>query len=190
MCEFMSWISYENKIYFLQNADLETKEGKKLLMPEILADLCGHEAIRTFYPELKNKGTNEESTNFSTPDSFPPEIVDALKKGKLSRFGTDLVLLNNDGRETYGRVERQAKEAYERVERQAKEAYERVERQAKEAYKKVKQPAWEAYEKIEQPAWKAYKKIQQPAEEAYKKVKRQALWRIFKNKKYRNEKWL
>ena len=31
MCEFISWKEYKGKNYFLTNADLDTKEGRKLL---------------------------------------------------------------------------------------------------------------------------------------------------------------
>lgn len=31
MCKPISWVEYEGKNYWLTNADLETKEGKKLV---------------------------------------------------------------------------------------------------------------------------------------------------------------
>jgi len=39
MCNFISWIEYDGKNYFIKNSDLETKEGKKLLAKDVIDDL-------------------------------------------------------------------------------------------------------------------------------------------------------
>ncbi len=63
---------------------MDTKDGVKLLKPETIADISGHGAIESYYPELANKGSTHECTDFSNPDKFPDDIVDALKRGELS----------------------------------------------------------------------------------------------------------
>jgi hypothetical protein len=167
MCEFVSWKEYKGKNYFLTNTDLDTKEGKKLLNPEVRDDICGHGAIENFYPELKGKGTNKECTDFSTPNNFPKEIVEAIKQGKMSRIGICLDVLNEEGRAEYLKIEQSAKAEYE----------------------KIKQPAWAEYEKIEQPAKAEYEKIQQSAWAEYEKIKQETFSEIVQQKKYRVNAW-
>ena len=58
MCEFISWIEYEKKNYFLTDKDLESKEGKsliKFLGSSFREDIKGHGAIRTYF-----NGGNQE----------------------------------------------------------------------------------------------------------------------------------
>ena len=136
MCEFASWKVYKGKVYFLTDADLNTKEGKKLLKPEVIDDLSGHGAIENYYPELSGKGENKECTDFSTPDNFPEKIVRAIKSGKMTKFGMNLDLLNDKG----------------------KAEYEKIKQSALAEYEKIEQPAWAEYKKIEQSAfWKIFK---------------------------------
>jgi len=45
-------------------------------------------------------------------------------------------------------------------------------------YNKITDPAWAEYKKITDPAWAEYKKITDPA-----------FWKIFSQKKYRNQLW-
>lgn len=126
MCDFISWINYEGKVYCLTNDDLETKDGKKLLLPAVIADLCGHGGIRSYYPELAGKGTDCECTDFSTPKNFPQEIAFAIKKGKLSRFGFDLELFNQQGRDKYEAIDKPARDKYEAIEKLARDKYEAI----------------------------------------------------------------
>jgi hypothetical protein len=185
MCEFASWKEYKSKVYFLKDSDLNTKEGKKLLKPEVIADICGHGAIEHYYPELARKGENKECNDFSTPANFPKEIVRAIKSGKITRIGISLQLLNAKGRAEYEKVEGQAWAEYEKVEGQAWAEYEKVKGQAWAEHEKVEGQAWAEYEKVEGPAlaeyekvkgqaWAEYKKVEGPAWAEYEKVKGQA----------------
>ena len=108
MCDFVSWIEYEGHSYFLTNADLKTKEGKKLLAPNVADDICGHGAIRAYYPELKNRGSNKECVDFSSPKNFPADIAKAIKQGEMFCFGRPLELLMSKGKKAYQDVEAQA----------------------------------------------------------------------------------
>ena len=139
MCEFISWKCFKGENYFLTNADLDTKEGKKLLKPDVIADLCGHGAIEAYYPELKGKGENKECTDFSTPDNFPADIVKAIKQGKLSRIGICLSVLNNLGIAEYNKIKQSALAEYNKIQQSALAEY-----------KKIQQSAWAEYKKIEQ----------------------------------------
>ena len=167
MCNFVSWIRFEKKIYFLQNEDLDTKDGLKLLIPDVVADLCGHGALRSFYPELKNKGVNEECEDFSTPKNFPKEIVTAIKRGNLSQKGICLAVLNEKGEAEYKKISQPALAEYEKIE----------------------QPAWAEYEKIRQTAWAEYRKISQTASAEYGKIEQPVFGKIIRQKKYRADNW-
>jgi len=133
MCEFVSWIEYNKELYFLTNADLETKDGKKLLEPWVIADICGHGAIINYYPELKDKGIHKECTDFSTPANFPKKIVNAIKKGKLSRFGICLEVLNKTGKKEYLKIEQSAyaESAYAEYDKIKQSAFTSIVRQKK-----------------------------------------------------------
>ena len=105
MCHFISWIEFDGHEYFLKNSDLETKEGKKLLRPDVIDDLCGHGAIRAYYPELKGKGEDKECTDFSTQKNFPKSIAKAIKNGELSRIGICTEILTAAALAEYNKVE-------------------------------------------------------------------------------------
>jgi hypothetical protein len=137
MCEFVSWIEHEGKNYFIQNKDLETKEGKKLLDSTVKDDLCGHGAILAYYPELKDKGTHKECTDFSSPKNFPKEIARALIQGRLANSGIALDVLNDAGRAKYLEIEQPACAKYEEIRRPAYAKYEEIKQTA--YFKIVKQ---------------------------------------------------
>jgi antirestriction protein len=200
MCEFASWVEYDNKPYFLTNDDLDTKEGKKLLLPEVIADLCGHGAIRSYYPELKDKGIDKETICFSTPKNFPKEIVKAIKEGKLSRIGICLEVLNTQGKKEYKKTMQPAFAEYEKIEQPAFAEYEKIEQPALAEYLKIQQPAFAEYLKIQQPALAEYEKIKKSAFAEYEKIKKSAyaeyenkdqtaFTKIVKQKKYRVNEW-
>ena len=128
MCEYISWIEYEGKNYFITETDLQTKEGRELLKQYnnniYHKDVVGHGFIRAYYPELKRMGQNKECTDFSSPKNFPHEIVKQIKAGNM-KFASIYNLLN---------------------------------RPALAEYEKIQGPAWAEYEKIKGPAfWKLFK---------------------------------
>ena len=52
MCEFISWINYNDKIYFLTDDEINTPKGqelKKYLGNKYWEDIKGHGAIRYYY---------------------------------------------------------------------------------------------------------------------------------------------
>lgn len=94
MCHFISWINFNDQIYFLKNSDFYQPEGKRLLGYDYLNDIEGHGAILHYYPELKNKKyIQDENENFSNPKAFPKEIVEAIKNGEVSITGLPIDVL-------------------------------------------------------------------------------------------------
>ena len=177
MCEFISWIEYENKNYFLTDKDLESKEGKsiiKFLGSSFREDIKGHGAIRTYFngvnQELGKKlqwGKEKENTDLSSPDNFPPQIVLAIKEGRMSRIGMSLDLLNNKGIEKYNKITDQALAEYNKITDQALAEYNKIKYQALAEYNKITDQALAEYNKITDPAF----------------------WKLFSQKKYRNPLW-
>lgn len=87
MCEFISWIETDKKVYFLTGEQINNTpigEALKKWSQNIEDDMKGHGAIR-FYYNFEG-GTERECTNFSTPDNFPDVIVKALKNGDFKGF--------------------------------------------------------------------------------------------------------
>jgi vacuolar-type H+-ATPase subunit E/Vma4 len=211
MCQFVSWIEYKGKEYFLINADLETKAGEKLLKPEVIADLCGHGAILSYYPELKGKGENGECSNFSKQSNFPKAIAKAIKQGKMSRIDICLDVLNDKGKKQYHKINDQAWAEYHKINDPALAEYNKISDPAWAEYEKISDPAlaeynkityqaWAEYEKISDQvlaeyekityqAWAEYNKIREQALAEYNKIRDQAFSRIVKQEKYRNKDW-
>ena len=87
MCEFVSWVEHENTLYYLTANLLNTKEGrslKKFLGANYYEDIKGHGAIEHYFGI---KGKHHECTDFSSPKSFPKEIVEAMKAGAFRGIG-------------------------------------------------------------------------------------------------------
>ena len=211
MCHFISWIELNKKIYFLDDLKLNTKEGRELLKAEYKDDVLGHGAIRHYYPELGDRGKDYECEYFSSPDNFPGEIVEAIKKGLFRGFSVAPGILTEAALAEYEEIERPALAEYEKIERAALAEYSKIEQPAlaeyrkirdsawaeyeeiREAawaeYEKIRQAAWDEYGKIEQPAWAEYRKIRQAAGAEYKKIDQSAFWDIAVQKKNRKKNW-
>ena len=155
MCEFISWIEYEKKNYFLTDKDLESKEGKsliKFLGNNFQEDIKGHGAIRTYFnggnQELGKKlqwGKEKENTDLSSPDNFPPEIVLAIKEGRMSRIGMSLDLLNDKGEKEYNKITDQAWAEYNKIKDPALAEYNKIKDQEFWkifSQKKYRNPLW------------------------------------------------
>ena len=87
MCEFVSWVEHEDKLYYLTANLLNTKEGrdlKKFLGTAYAVDIKGHGAIEHYFGI---KGKHCECTDFSSPNNFPAEIVNAMKSGAFRGIG-------------------------------------------------------------------------------------------------------
>jgi len=178
MCKFVSWIEYEGNNYFLESKDLLTGEGKKLLKPNVRNDLCGHGAIVSYYPELKDKGEHKECSDFGSPYTFPADIVTAIKAGRLSNIGICLDVLNDRGRAEYVKIVNSARAEYVKIVNSASAEY-----------IKIVNPASAKYEKIVNPASAKYVKIVNSASAKYEKIRNSTFCSVVKQKTYRNDNW-
>ena len=108
-------------MYYLTNADLETKEGRELKKylnypsQQYYEDICGHGPIRHYYPELKYLGKDKEITDLSNPNNLPEEIVLLIKKGKLSEIGISSDLLNEEGKKKYEKIRQTAYAEFQKI---------------------------------------------------------------------------
>jgi hypothetical protein len=136
MCEFISWIEKDKKVYFLTDKmvyhTLKGRELRKFCGNQ--EDYIGHGAIRHYFDDLKD-GENRECSNFSSPKNFPPLIVHAIKVGDFGRLGQPKGLLKAP----------------------AWKAYEEAKAPAWKAYEEAKAPAWKAYQEATAPAfWRLF----------------------------------
>ena len=171
MCEFISWIEYKDNIYFMDDTKLNTKEGRELIKylgNQYADDIKGHGAIRHYYPEIKDKGVNKECADFSSPNNFPPEIVEAIKRGIFAKVGKPgSYILTGPALAEYERIKGQAWAEYKRIKGQASAEYGRITRQALAEYDRIKGQALAEYGRIT----------------------RQACWKLVRNPVNRAEAW-
>ncbi len=213
MCEFLSWIEKDDKVYYLTSKQIyETLRGKQLQrFCGDADDHVGHGAIRFYYRLAVGEGKNKECTDFSTPANFPTKIAQAVKDMKFRGMATPSELLTEQAWAEYEKVTEQALAEYdkvrqpaytehEKVRQQAYAEYEKIRRQAWVEYNKVTQPALAEYDKVTEQAWVEYNKVTQPAyaehdrvrQQAwaeYEKVKQQAFWDLFAVTESRKPKW-
>lgn len=204
MCEFISWIEKNDSVLFLTYNDIyNTRKGRELReFCKSEYDLFGHGAIR-FYYGLEN-GVEKECTDFSTPDNFPPDIVDAIKKGLFAGLGVALELLTKSALSKYAKVRNLAYVKYEKVQKPAYTKYEKVRDSAYAEYVKVRdsayaresayaeevrESAYTKYRKAQESALADYVKVHKPASAEYKKVRNAAFWKLFENPNNRNSNW-
>jgi len=170
MCEFISWIEHDGKNWFLTKNEINSDKGKELIeFCGRTEDLVGHGAIRKYYG-FKG-GFNRECTDFSTPENFPKEIVQALKDGLFEGLGLPLKILTTSAKAEYDKIILSAWAEYDKIRQAAWAEYDKIEQPAKAEYDKIVQPAKAEYDKIVQPAKAEYDKIRQAAEkERQKKI--------------------
>ena len=119
MSNFISWIEYKDEILYITDKDVETSRGKKLSRDIGFEDIAGHGAIRSFFNIPDGKGTDKESTDFSTPDNFPQDIVRDVKKGLFTRCGAALQILTPPALAEYKEIEQPALAEYKEIEQPA-----------------------------------------------------------------------
>jgi len=73
MCDFMSYIKKDGKLYFLRDDDILSKWGKDC----DIRDHIGHSAIEEFYPESRGGEHIESATK------LPVEISNEINKGHM-----------------------------------------------------------------------------------------------------------
>jgi len=193
MCEFISWKEMEDgSIRFLTYDQIyHTEQGKELQeFNPTESDWVGHGAIDFYYMLNRSEGIQRECTNFSTPDNFPWEIVEAIKTGEFRGLGIGKGLLNEEALAEYEKIKRSALAEYEKIKRSALAEYEKIRRSALAEYEKIEQSAWDEYKKIEQPAWDEHEKIRRSAPAEYEKIRQNTFWDLFADLENRNPLWV
>ncbi len=100
MCEFISWIEYENEVFYLNDDMLfESRIGKDILKESKFCreDITGHGFIQEYYDratddnfgtKLYKYGKHKECEYFKNPDNFPRKIAYDLISGKFNKIIT------------------------------------------------------------------------------------------------------
>ena len=148
MCEFISWIEFQGKIYFLDDTKLRTEKGQKLLSQCTNDDIIGHGAIMEYFGLTRHQGIHKECTYFSDPKNFPEEIVEAIKMGLFRNFGVCGGILMQPADKEYGKIARSAWKEYDKIERSAWEEYGKIAGSARKEYIKIERTAWKKCERI------------------------------------------
>ena len=78
MCNFLSYIEKDDKLYYLTDQDIFSEYGKEKLKGCRDNDFIGHGATRQFY-DLRG-GIDHEIKDFWNLKQFPKEIADKLEK--------------------------------------------------------------------------------------------------------------
>ena len=176
MCEFISWKEIKcpdgsTQILFLTHNDIyNTKRGRELQKHTSKDDFVGHGAIAFYYEIDPDKGINRECTDFSTPDNFPPQIVDAIKSGCMAGLcdPNDCIQLLNPRQQKYYEAKRDALYA---------------------DYKAKRAPLDADYEAKRAPLDADYEAKLAPLYADYKAKCDELFWKLFSKPQNRNPKW-
>ena len=154
MSRFISWIEIgegQNK-YLTAHDIFKTTRGQLLQARTAARYLVGHGAIRWFYKMIRDDGTNRECTDFSSPDNFPPEIVDAIRAGAFRGLGTPRGLLSQPAWEEYQEVEAASLAEYMQLERMLLAEYRQLERPVSAVeHQDAQAAAWQKHQAVIQP---------------------------------------
>ena len=117
MCDFISWIEKDKDVFYLTKDDLKGRKFAeyKKYNPRWYDDIMGHGAIEFFWSELNGKGRHRECEDFSSPENFPPEIVESIKNGEFRGIGIALDILTPEARAEYKKIANPALEEYNKI---------------------------------------------------------------------------
>jgi len=108
MTEFINWVQHGSSTrakYWYMTFDLiyHTPRGE-ILQLRWPGDggFAGHAAIRSYF-EL-DTGFSANCSDFTSPDKFPPQIVEAVKEGQFRGVGMSLDLLTKESIERYSQT--------------------------------------------------------------------------------------
>ncbi len=77
MCDFVSWIEKNGSLFYLTDAEIFSREGRKRLKGCKDNDVLGHGAIRQFF--AISGGTDNENRYFWDSTGLPGEIAKKIK---------------------------------------------------------------------------------------------------------------
>ena len=94
MCEFISWIEKNGRLYYLTDEIIAERLGEfKAHNSGWRVDLLGHGTIRWWFGLKYREGMDKECTDFSSPMHFPEEIGVNIKAGRMTYASIPLGLL-------------------------------------------------------------------------------------------------
>ena len=99
MCDFISWIDYSGKTYFLTDKEVFSDVGNLVFEGCRDNDVLGHGAIRKYYDLPEKAGTDYEVRDFWNAEKYPKVIQNLLKDGFLKHWGKMFVsgkFMNDD----------------------------------------------------------------------------------------------
>ena len=192
MCDLCSWIEKDGKIVYLTADDVfRTKRGKELQRWDPNPyDWYGHGAIRWYY-HFKG-GQEHECTNFSSPDNFPPALVEDIKKGKMFGFGISKDMrgmLLKPASAKYQKAEDATYAEYRKAEVAASAKYQKARGFPLVGYGKARGAAQAECRKILGAAQAEYHKAEDAAFAECRKARGAALAEIFSDPKNRKKAW-
>lgn len=181
MCEFISWIETKGRIYFLSDVEMDSRRGQELkIHNEDCGDWTGHGAIAWFYG-LSNRGCeHRECGIFYSPDNFPPEIVKAIKTGKMTGFdSTPSGLLSALAWAEYDRLCDPALAKYNKICDRARAECTRLKNAALDKHDRICDSALAKRNKIYDRAWSEYENRCNWASEECDRI-RDAAWNAYR----------
>src|SRR4030042_6729462 len=144
MCEFLSWIEEDGKVFYLTPKQIfNTTRGKALQkFCESQDDYVGHGAIRHYYHIAQNDGNNRECVDFSTPDDFPAVLVEAIKAGKFRGFNEQPAKLLPDQidkayREQVDQIDKAYREQVDQIDKAYQEQRDTIDKAYREQRDKI-----------------------------------------------------
>lgn len=187
MCEFVSWIEYQDKPWFLTNADLRTKEGRELrkhLESWFQQNVCGHGAIRHYWGIPQEKGENMEYPY----DHMPAVIIDAMESGAMSLIGFSNRMLSDAGNRAHEEAMSAINGAYKNTKDAARKTHDKASRSLTKTYRAAidasvdedaKYTVCKAYNEATISISRAYHDTTDPLREAHHEIARKAFWDLF-----------
>ena len=79
MCDFISWVEKDGKLYYLTDAEVFSPKGRKRLQGCRDNDFIGHGAIRKFFGIGNVRGVDREERRFWDGAFIPKEIAAKIK---------------------------------------------------------------------------------------------------------------
>jgi hypothetical protein len=184
ICEFISWIEKDKKVYFLTYDQIYNTPQGEILRKEVGGDkpedFYGHAAIRKYYGNILN-GKEHELTDFSNPKRFPDEIVVAIKNGEFRGLATPKGLLSDELDEDYQAKCKPLDEDYQAKRNSLDEDYQAKRNSLDEDYQAKCNSLYEDYQAKCKPLDEDYQAKRNSLDEDYQ-AKRNSLYEDYQAK--------
>ena len=79
MCNFLSWIELDKKLYYITDEDVKSEKGKELIKKSgSFQDAFGHGFIREYY-DLGQAGQEKEVNDYWHLEKLPKELAEKVE---------------------------------------------------------------------------------------------------------------